>query len=288
MAVNLTYAHAHSHDRPYFNDPLKLLEGEIAPPSFNLRNEVMVRKHVHAMVLTAMHRFSRPGSELAENDQLEVAEVLRMIFPARVREYLFDNAGQIRGQVMDVSPLATQLGKHLSLIEQSVVSAFKQGWPEEDRGVIKSESLRQYITEMPQQLQLVIERLKRRLDWSIDQMNRLDGIRRKDGTLNPEQDALRNRCDHYVKKLKGTSQRRRREAEGFDDTNTYGVLAAESFLPGYGLDSGWVIGTHEAPKHNMSFRDWELRRNPALALREYIPGNLIYANGQRFVPRYFN
>jgi hypothetical protein len=24
-----------------------------------------------------------------------------------------------------------------------------------------------------------------------------------------------------------------------------------------------------------------------LALREYIPGNLIYANGQRFVPRYF-
>jgi hypothetical protein len=287
MAVNLTYARAHSHDRPYFNDPLKLLEGEIAPPSFNLRNEVMVRKHVHAMVLTAMHRFSRPGSALTENDQQEVAEVLRMIFPARVREYLFDNAGQIRGQVMDVSPLATQLGKHLSLIEQSVVSAFRQGWPEEDSGVIRTESLRQYITEMPQQLQLVIERLKRRLDWSIDQMNRLDGIRRKDGTLNPEQDALRNRCDQYVKKLKGTSQRRRREAEGFDDTNTYGVLAAESFLPGYGLDSGWVIGTHEAPKHNMSFRDWELRRNPALALREYIPGNLIYANGQRFVPRYF-
>ena len=27
MAVILTYARAHSHDRPYFNDPLKLLSG---------------------------------------------------------------------------------------------------------------------------------------------------------------------------------------------------------------------------------------------------------------------
>src|ERR1035441_9114531 len=34
-------------------------------------------------------------------------------------------------------------------------------------------------------------------------------------------------------------------------------------------------------------RDWELRRHPSLALREYIPGNLIYANGHRFIPRYF-
>ena len=55
MAAILTYARAHSHDRPYFNDPLKLLSGEIAPPSFNLRNDVMVRKHVHAIVLTGLH-----------------------------------------------------------------------------------------------------------------------------------------------------------------------------------------------------------------------------------------
>ena len=287
MAVNLTYARTHTHDRPYFNDPLKLLEGEIAPPSFNLRNEVMVRKHVHAVVLTAMHRLSRPDSALSANDQVELADVLHAIFPARVREYLFDNAGQVRSQFFDVLPLGTLLEKHLAPIAQSVVAAFTQGWPEEDSRVIEPDSLRRYISEMPEQLQQVIERLKRRLDWAIDQMNRLDAIRRTHGTLDPEQDALRNRCDRYVKRLKGTDPRRRREAEGFDDTNTYGVLAAESFLPGYGLDSGWVIGTYEAPKHNMSFRDWELRRNPALALREYIPGNLIYANGQRFIPRYF-
>lgn len=30
-----------------------------------------------------------------------------------------------------------------------------------------------------------------------------------------------------------------------------------------------------------------LRRSTALALREYVPGNLIYANGHRFVARCF-
>lgn len=287
MAVNLTYARTHSHDRPYFDDPLKLLEGEIAPPSFNLRNEVMVRKHVHAVVLTQLHRLSRPDSSLTADDQTELADVLRAVFPSRVGEYLFDPAGQLRGRVLDVAPLAAQLDEYHDTLDQSVVSAFQQGWPEEDRAVIEPESLHRYVSEMPEQLQCVVERLKRRLDWAIDQMNRLDGIRRTHGTLDPEQDALRNRCDRYVKRLKGIDRRRQREAEGFDDTNTYSVLAAESFLPGYGLDSGWVVGTYEAPKHNMSFRDWELRRNPALALREYVPGNLIYANGQRFLPRYF-
>jgi hypothetical protein len=32
-----------------------------------------------------------------------------------------------------------------------------------------------------------------------------------------------------VKRLKGNDPRKRRDAEGFDDTNTYSVLAAEVF-----------------------------------------------------------
>ena len=45
------------------------------------------------------------------------------------------------------------------------------------------------------------------------------------------------RCDRLIKKLKGVYYHRRQEAEGIDDINTWGVLAAEGFLPGYGLDS---------------------------------------------------
>jgi hypothetical protein len=119
-------------------------------------------------------------------------------------------------------------------------------------------------------------------------MRRLDEVRAKKGTLDPDEDALRLRCDQLVKKLKGVETRRRREAEGYDDTNTYAVLAAEGFLPGYGLDIGTVVGFHQAPRYGTDLRDWELRRALALALREYVPGNLIYANGHRFYPRFFH
>ena len=91
-----------------------------------------------------------------------------------------------------------------------------------------------------------------------------------------------------VKRLKGTDRRFRRQAEGHDDFNTYNVLAAEGFLPGYGLEGGSVVGWAEIPFWRMGAMDFSLPRPAATALREYVPGNLIYANGHRFVARRFH
>jgi hypothetical protein len=55
MAVDVTYCRPVSHDRAYFADPPKLLAGRVDPPAFNLRNELMVAKHVHATVITRLH-----------------------------------------------------------------------------------------------------------------------------------------------------------------------------------------------------------------------------------------
>jgi len=100
---------------------------------------------------------------------------------------------------------------------------------------------------MVQGLDEVIARLRRRLRWALEQIRRLNAVREKEGTLGPEDDALFKRCDALVKRLKGTARRTRREAEGYDDVNTFGVLAAEGFLPGYGLEVGTVLGTAEIP-----------------------------------------
>ena len=152
MAVDLTYCRPVSHDRAYFADPPKLLAGRIDPPAFNLRNEVMIAKHVHATVIAGLHRLCRDGSRHAA--------------PA--------------------------------------------------------------------------------------------------------------------------GRRRRRQAEGHDDFNTFSVLAAEGFLPGYGLEVGSVVGWAEIPFWRTGAMDFSLPRPPAVALREYVPGNLIYANGHRFVARRFH
>jgi SOS-response transcriptional repressor LexA len=137
-------------------------------------------------------------------------------------------------------------------------------------------------------LEQVLQRLNRRLRWSIEQINRLNRIRDAQGTLEPDDDALFRRCDALIKRLKGTSQRGRREAEGYDDVNTFGVLAAEGFLPGYGLEVGSVLGTAEIPFWRTGAMQFTLPRPPSVALREYVPGNLIYANGNRFVARRFH
>lgn len=88
--------------------------------------------------------------------------------------------------------------------------------------------------------------------------------------------------------MKGTATRKRGDAEGIDDTDTFGVLALEGFLPGYGLDTGSVAATYSAPaRGNQDLRTWTLRRASGLALRECAPGNLLYANNHKFTPRYF-
>lgn len=288
MAVNITYARPVSHDRAYFAAPSKLLEGEITPPRFNLRNDVMIRKHVHAAVLTVLHRLAGTPGLLSLSDQDEIRIALARCFPTQVKDYLFEPDGTIKTADFDITPLMTIITKHVAQIERHVGQVFSQGWPQEDLSSVEGTLLHDYVNSTPDQLVGVASRLKRRLHWAMDQINRLNDLRAQRGALEPEEDALHGRCDRLVKKLKGTLQRRRGEAEGFDDTNTYAVLAAEGFLPGYGLDSGWIVGLHEAPRYATDLRDWELRRNPGLALREYIPGNLIYANGHQFLPRVFH
>ena len=126
------------------------------------------------------------------------------------------------------------------------------------------------------------------MHWALEQIKRLNVLRERQGDLEPEDDTLFRRCDTLVKRLKGTARRRRREAEGYDDVNTYGVLSAEGFLPGYGLERGSVLGTAEIPFWRTGAMEFALPRPPSVALREYVPGNLIYANGNRFVARRFH
>ena len=170
----------------------------------------------------------------------------------------------------------------------AVLTAFRQGWPADDVEVISEENFQRTLDGLAGALQNVVFRLFNRLLWALGQLERLSKVAANKGALDSDEEALRTRCERLVKKLKGEARRRASQAEGFDDTNTYGVLAAEGFLPGYGLDTGAVTINHEAPRFGANFQDWELRRNTAVAIREYIPGNLIYANGHKFVPRRFH
>ncbi|MBN2437725.1 MAG: DEAD/DEAH box helicase [Deltaproteobacteria bacterium] len=286
MAVDLTYCRPVSHDRAYFGDPLKLLSSRVDPPAFNLRNDLMVAKHVHATIITRLHQYMQDSS-WSEEERRALEETLRMCLPDRVSSYLFEN-GLVRDKAFDLTPLKTLLESNLEDLVAYVNKAFRQGWPEADAEVTKPTVLREHVLGMVEGLNDVITRLGRRLRWALDQIKRLNALRELQGDLEPEDESLFRRCDALVKRLKGTSRRIRREAEGYEDVNTYGVLAAEGFLPGYGLEVGSVLGTAEIPFWRMGAMEFALPRPPSVALREYVPGNLIYANANRFVARRFH
>ena len=287
MALDVTYARSVSHDRAYFQEPLKMLEGKVQPPSFNLKNGVMLAKHIHATVLTTLYQLDRehalPAAELGELDT-----ALKTCFPPQIKPYLFDATGNVRSTPIDVSSLKEVIAVHQDLLLGKIKAVFRQGWPDTDIEVVADAILVKYLDRMADELAEVIRRLFNRLQWARKQLARLRDIADNKGALEPDEEALRTRCERLVKKLRGEQRRRFADREGVDDTNTYGVLAAEGFLPGYGLDTGAVTATHEAPRYATDISDWELKRGTVLALREYVPGNLVYANGNKFVPRRFH
>jgi ATP-dependent helicase YprA (DUF1998 family) len=288
MAVNLTYAGTRSHDRAFFDDPLKLLLGAITPPRFNLKNELMVRKHVHATVLSALFQLARPRSALPEDDRQQIATAIGAAFPEFVKGYLFTPTGELRRGGFSLDGFAAVIEKFQPDIIARVEAVFDVGWPDADRDVVTREKLRRYVVEMTPRLAEVIQRLEQRVRWALDQIKRLNDTQTRKGVLERDEEALRRRCEELVHRLKGQQQRRRQDAEGYDDTMTWSVLAAEGYLPGYGLEAGNVIAFHQAPRHGGRQRDFELRRSLSMALREYSPGNMLYANGNRFIPRYFH
>ena len=59
MAVVVTYCRRSPHDRYFFDDPLRLLGGAIEAPTFNLRNPLMVAKHIRSAILSELLLRSR-------------------------------------------------------------------------------------------------------------------------------------------------------------------------------------------------------------------------------------
>jgi len=288
MAVNVTYARPATHDRAYFADPIKMLHGSVEPPRFNLRNDLMVRKHVHAVVLTRLHQLRAADGGLDPDERRHLNETLDGMLPRQIRHYLFDDAGHVRSVLFSVASFAALVEAHESRLLAAVSDVFAQGWPEEDAAAVSSELLQLAVRRMADALQEVVRRLKRRLDWALGQIDRLNHARLRRGTLEADEEALFNRCNRLIKRLKGELTAVPGQAEGYDGSNTYGVLAAEGFLPGYGLEVGSIRGTAQMPRFIRGARDFELPRPPAVALREYVPGNLIYANNHRFVPRFYH
>jgi hypothetical protein len=76
--------------------------------------------------------------------------------------------------------------------------------------------------------------------------------------------------------------------EANQETGAFVVIGNEGFLPGYGAYEGGVTASARRGFARQSGpRSFDLSRNNVVALREFVPGNRLYANrGTFYVARY--
>jgi ATP-dependent helicase YprA (DUF1998 family) len=273
MAVVVTYCRRSNHDRYFFDDPLRLLGGSIEAPTFNLRNPLMVAKHVRSAILSELLlRTTDPG----EPGQ-RVKDVLDLLLPIFIRSYLLDEDSQFRETPTSTEPLRTLLSTMREGLADRLVALFAQHWPEEAAELADRTAIAQVIDETADQLDTVIKRLHRRLTWA--RMNRSDLHRKKDaGLIDREEEQLLRRCDEFINSIVSRDRQ----------TYTLTVLATEGFLPGYGVYEGGITASARRGFARQSGpRAFDLSRSNVIALREFVPGNRIYANrGTFYVARY--
>lgn len=270
MAVLYTYCRRAIHDSYFFNDPARLLGAPIRPPRFNLKNDVLVAKHTHATVISELLRAKKSG-QLSKGDEA----ALDLALPPFSDGYLLEEDGKhYRPAPVDVSLLGKVIETRRSSLLAAVRAVFAQGWPEEAADEASPERLETLIDSLPQELQVVVNRLHRRFQWTKQTADKLNADKAKRQLDKDEEQQLR-RSEEALKRMVSKELY----------TYTLTLLASEGFLPGYGtFDSGVTAFVGRTGGSRGSFN---LGRPSALAIREFVPGNMIYANRGRFrVARY--
>jgi ATP-dependent helicase YprA (DUF1998 family) len=271
MAVIFTYCRRSAHDEYFFDDPNKILSGAIYPPSFNLRNPVMVEKHVHAATLTELHRLKSSLSDAEDRQQIESA--IQESFPPFIANYIFDEGNHFKKQSPDFGPLSQVLDKNRDYLHSQIASIFQQNWPEGSKGDVDDVRIREILSKTHLDLRKQIKVFHERLLWALRTKWRLQDANKDKAVLDDFDKRLLRACDDYISSLL------RRDLDHY----ALSVLGREGFLPGYAVNTGSVTGFAERGfSRSYERKTFEINRAGAIAVREFVPGNLIYANGGKY------
>jgi ATP-dependent helicase YprA (DUF1998 family) len=277
MAVIYTYCNRKAHDEYFFEDPMRLLNGIVYPPRLNLKNPVMIRKHVHATVLAQLTHMSQRDNPT--DVERAIHQTLQESFPPFVSGYLFKEDRRYRTEPVDLSNLMTTIHEHKSSLLSSVLKIFSEQWPSDSVDEVQDKVIQKYLDELQPNLSKQVKLIHQRFMWAINKRNELNKKEVELSTLEELDERLRRRCKEYISEMAGRSL----------DNYTLNVLGRYGFLPGYAINQGSITGfASNTFSTGWMRKTFELTRPEILALREFVPGNIIYANGGRYKVAYYH
>ena len=275
--VVFSYARSLPHDSHFFSDPQILLNGKIKPAQFNLKNKVLIRKHIHSIILSFLYHKLMSKSELEE--------VIKKFFPIYINGYLYKEAKENKksdyiGKVWtsdEMKCLSQLIQNHESEIIDLVTTTFSENWPEEDKDGLSTNDFRDYINEMPNELSKVIKRLQRKFLWTNDEIAKFQ-LAATQRDLDKEEQKNRRKFQNLKNSILTKNL----------NNYTLNKLSNEGFLPSYlGSGDDFNAEANFDTLKGTRIKNFVIQRSGAIALAEYSPGNLIYANGGLFTNAYF-
>lgn len=253
-ALTVTFAQRRSHDLHYFRNPEHLVEGRIGVPMVSLRNERIVRRHIHAVAFAEFERrhvdaggapHTTVASFFTTGDGEDDAPVRRFV------DWLRSRPSQLGDALARITPadVASVIGVDDWTWVDALTSA---GGPDDDHG---------WLQRAEAEVRADLEQIGRELDDVIGQINRLSAAGRSQeaGRLSGLQRGLF--------RVRGALERRR----------LIDFLAQRVVLPKYGFPVDvvsldvWREGDPKAARLDLS-------RDLRLGLTDYAPGSQIVAD----------
>lgn len=246
-----------AHDQYFYRYPQQMIAGTIACPRFLLNNENLMKAHIHALVF--------------EEINVKVPQKISMILNVEDDRLPFYNDSN-NPEVFRTETLEAEINDKKGIIFNAVKEAF-------------ADEIRKFdwFTD---------EFILDTIEYFNDDFNKaFTEFRNEFISLRKEREDIQFRIDH----VKGNDSTiyafgRRRTAielkmkdmrEGGGDFATYKYLGSQGFTPNYGFPTH-VTTLSLTYKGIHGVEEAELKRDRAIALNEYAPGNTVYFSGNRY------
>lgn len=264
IAVVFTHCRGDSHGRYFFQQPQAMIAGEIRVPAFSMRNEPLIRKHVHSAILTALRGLAATEADRKALDDAFPTAVSHWF--ADVRKEGEDERVFYLKQPRDLSGLARLAAGHRAELVAMLEDVFLRGWPADEAGAVAPERLARYVDEFEPDLRRHVHGLYDQVQTWRRGLKDLRDIEDGGEALTEEQATLRRRYDYALRTLRDRDRQ---------ENYALSFLGVDGFLPGYAMARETVTAQCLEPYV-------EISRPAAVALRELTPANHVYANREVF------
>ncbi|MBU0471525.1 MAG: DUF1998 domain-containing protein, partial [Nanoarchaeota archaeon] len=243
IALINTFSGYGPHDSYFYERPKDIISGAIRTPIFQIDNERVIKRHIHSLIFESLsHELPGKLGELLERDS-------------------------------DGRPLAKLTEKYLKSIFEELKSKRNEIIPYIEKAFKKEIDDEEITWFTHQYIVNVIDSFEKNLLFSI----RRPWFKKVQKLIEETRDIGGGQTNHLKQRARNWYEKILKHIIGDDNDRwaayPYGYLSKEGFLPSYAFPNDLGYLDYDAEE--------DISRSRELALTEFAPGNIVYADGAK-------